>query len=150
MNRTKSIMLAWGILLWTWIANHNTLKTEKEIINVLHREQWVASFYGTKKDGFIGKPMAKEKQRMDPNAMTAAHRKRPFWTVVRVIENDPKTVESDTVIVEITDRWPRTKNKQWNYKRKIDLSAGAFDLISHRDKWHTKVIIEVLKRGKEN
>ncbi len=44
MNRIKSIMLAWGILLWTWITNHNTLKTEKEIIDVLHTEQWVASF----------------------------------------------------------------------------------------------------------
>ncbi len=82
--------------------------------------------------------------------MTAAHRKRPFWTIVRVIENDPKTHASDTVIVEITDRWPRTKNKKWNYKRKIDLSASAFDVISHRDKWHTKVIIEVLQRGEDN
>jgi rare lipoprotein A len=150
MNIKRSILLAWGMLLWTWIANYNTIKTEKEIIDVLHREQWVASFYGTKKDGFIGKPMANEKQRMDPNAMTAAHRKRPFWTIVRVIENDPKTHESDTVIVEITDRWPFSKNKQWRYKRKIDLSAGAFDVISHRDKWHTKVIIEVLQRGEDN
>lgn len=48
--------------------------------------------------------MANEKQRMDPNAMTAAHRSRPFGTIVRVIENDNKTIESDTVIVEITDR----------------------------------------------
>lgn len=149
MNIKKSILLTGSIVLGTCIANHNTLKTKKEIIDVLHREQWVASFYGTKKDGFIGKRMANKKQRMDPTAMTAAHRKRPFGTIVRVIENDPKTYESDTVIVEITDRWPRTKNKQWTYKRKIDLSAGAFDVISHRDKWQTKVIIEVLERGKE-
>ncbi len=80
-----------------------------------------------------------------------------MWTLVRVIENDPLTKESDSVVVEITDRGPFTKDRRWRYTHDIDLSAGAFDKIStgafdkisKRHKWHTDVILKVLKRGKK-
>lgn len=149
MHNKKSMLLVWGLFLCSWIANHHTRNTEKDIIDVLHTEQWIASFYGTPWDGFIGKRMANGK-RMNPNAMSAAHRTRPIWTLVRVIEHDTQTPQSDTVVVTIKDRWPWTKNAQWSYTRTIDLSAGAFDKISDRTKWHTEVILEVLKRGNDN
>ena len=43
-------------------------------------------------------------EHMHPDSLTAAHRKRPFDTKVRLIHIDEVTQKADTVIVKITDR----------------------------------------------
>ncbi|WP_334374301.1 MULTISPECIES: septal ring lytic transglycosylase RlpA family protein [unclassified Bradyrhizobium] len=54
-------------------------------------------------------------ERMNPNAMTAAHRARPFGSHVTVTSHS----SGRSVTVRITDRGPFVKG------RCIDLSAGA-------------------------
>lgn len=58
-------------------------------------------------------------ERFNPNGMTAAHRKLPFGTKVRV--TNLKTGKS--IVVRINDRGPFIKN------RVIDLSLGAAKVV---------------------
>lgn len=92
-----------------------------------------ASYYA---DKFTGRKTASGK-RFDNNKFTAAHRKLPFGTKVKVTN----LANNKWVIVEITDRGPFTKG------RDIDLSKRAFMLIaSSRYGGSLKVKIEeVLK-----
>lgn len=149
MNTSKCILVAGSVLLWTCLGHNkqeiNTTNIKKEVIEVLHTETWVASFYGDWTDRFAGKRM-KNWERMNPNALTAAHKTRPMGTVVRVIENDPKTHQSDTVVVEITDRMPFTES---NKECSLDVTPKVFKIISDLKKWRVEVILEVLKRWKK-
>lgn len=75
-----------------------------------------ASYYH---DKFNGKRTASGKK-YDKNKYTAAHKKLPFGTKVRVTNES----NGKSVVVEITDRGPFTKG------REIDLSRKAFMAIS--------------------
>lgn len=76
-------------------------------------ENCTASHYGIG-DGYGGKRTASG-ERMNPKAMTAAHRSLPFGTRVRVTAASGKSV-----VVRINDRGPFIRG------RCIDLSTGAF------------------------
>ena len=70
--------------------------------------------------------------RMNPNAMTAAHKSLPFGTKVRVV--DQRTGKS--INVTINDRGPFVRG------RIIDLSKAAATKLGFRNAGHTKVCIE--------
>jgi rare lipoprotein A len=72
-------------------------------------ETCIASRYG------YGGGRTASGERMDPNAMTAAHRSRPFGSHVTVISH----LSGRSVTVRINDRGPFVKG------RCIDLSTGA-------------------------
>lgn len=75
-----------------------------------------ASYYH---DKFNGKRTASGRK-YDKNKLTAAHKKLPFGTKVRVTNES----NGKSVVVEVTDRGPFTKG------REIDLSRKAFMAIS--------------------
>lgn len=68
---------------------------------------------------------------MNANAMTAAHKRLPFGTIVRVV--DQQTGKS--VKVKINDRGPFVKG------RIIDLSRRAATVLGIRNEGHAKVCI---------
>lgn len=75
----------------------------------------VASFYGTRRDGYARKRTASG-ERLASNALTAAHRSLPFGTMVRVTNRH----NNKSVVVRINDRGPFVRG------RVIDLTpAGA-------------------------
>jgi len=76
-----------------------------------YKEKGIASWYGGK---FHGRQTASGEV-FDKNALTAAHRKLPFGTVVRVED----LRNGRTVVVRINDRGPFIRG------RIIDLSRGA-------------------------
>lgn len=78
---------------------------------VAFRQVGTASWYGP---GFHGKRTASG-ERFDQNALTAAHRKLPLGSEVKVTNLD----NGRSIIVEINDRGPYKKG------RVIDLSKGA-------------------------
>jgi rare lipoprotein A len=76
-------------------------------------ESGIASVYG-RGDGYAGKKTASG-ERMNPSAMTAAHRTLPFGSHVRVTNRK----NGRSVTVRITDRGPFVSG------RVIDLSPAA-------------------------
>ena len=70
----------------------------------------------------------------DRNLLTAAHRRLPFGTRVRVIDLET----SKSVVVRITDRGP------WVRGRVLDLSLGAARSLGITDRGVAQVRIEVL------
>lgn len=78
---------------------------------VAFRQVGTASWYGP---GFHGKRTASG-ERFDQNALTAAHRKLPLGSEVKVTNLD----NGRSIVVEINDRGPYKKG------RVIDLSKGA-------------------------
>lgn len=78
-----------------------------------HAESGIASVYGNG-DGYAGRKTASG-ERMNPAALTAAHRTLPFGTHVRV--HNRKNGKS--VVVRISDRGPFIRG------RVIDLSPAA-------------------------
>jgi rare lipoprotein A len=70
--------------------------------------------------------------RMNPNAMTAAHKTLPFGSKVRVIDQR----SGKSIMVTINDRGPFIKG------RIIDLSKAAATQLGFRNAGHTKVCIE--------
>ena len=92
-----------------------------------------ASYYA---DKFNGKRTTSG-TKFDNNKYTAAHKKLPFGTKVRVTNEK----NGKWVIVEITDRGPFVKS------REIDLSKRAFmDITSNRGSGGMLVTIEVLNK----
>jgi rare lipoprotein A len=77
----------------------------------------VASHYGTG-DGYGGRRTASG-ERMNPNAMTAAHRSLAFGTRIKVTN----TRNGKSVVVRINDRGPFVRGRQW------DLSSAAAQAI---------------------
>ena len=91
-----------------------------------------ASYYHNK---FNGRRTASGK-RFDNNAYTAAHKKLPFGTIVKVTNE----ANGKFVIVEITDRGPFTK------AREIDLTRKAFiDIASNKNSGVVHVTLEVIE-----
>jgi rare lipoprotein A len=78
-------------------------------------EEGVASWYGP---GFAGRPTASGEV-FDPDALTAAHRRLPFGTRVRVVNLD----NGRQIVVRINDRGPSRSN------RIIDVSAAAAEAL---------------------
>ncbi|RYG87751.1 MAG: septal ring lytic transglycosylase RlpA family protein [Alphaproteobacteria bacterium] len=70
--------------------------------------------------------------RMNPSAMTAAHKSLPFGTKVRVVDQR----SGKSISVTINDRGPFVKG------RIIDLSKAAATKLGFRNAGHTKVCIE--------
>ena len=91
-----------------------------------------ASYYHNK---FNGRKTASG-EKFDNNAYTAAHKKLPFGTKLKVTNE----VNGKFVIVEITDRGPFSK------AREIDLSRRAFmDIASNKNSGVIVVTLEVIK-----
>ena len=90
-----------------------------------------ASYYA---DRFNGKRTASGR-RFDNNKYTAAHRKFPFGTKLRLTNE----TNGRCVIVEVTDRGPFSKG------REIDLSKRAFrEIADNRNAGAVLVTIEVI------
>lgn len=92
-----------------------------------------ASWYGRR---FHGKKTASG-ERYNMNAMTAAHRKLPFHTIVRVT----RTADNKSVVVRINDRGPYIKG------RIIDLSRKAASRLNMLRAGVVDVRVEVIKWG---
>jgi rare lipoprotein A len=92
-----------------------------------------ASYYA---DKFNGKRTSSGRK-FDNNKYTAAHKKFPFGTKVRITNK----VNGKSVIVEITDRGPFVR------AREIDLSKRAFmEIASNKSSGAVIVTIEVLEK----
>ena len=97
----------------------------------IYKTEAHASYYA---DKFNGKRTTSGRK-FDNNKYTAAHKKLPFGTKVKVTNE----ANGKSVIVEITDRGPFVKS------REIDLSKRAFkDIASRKDDGGMKVTIAVL------
>jgi len=89
-----------------------------------------ASYYANK---FNGKRTSSGRK-FDNNKYTAAHRKLPFGTILRV--TNPQNGKS--VLVEVTDRGPFSRG------REIDLSRKAFmEIVGNKNSGSMQVNIEV-------
>lgn len=98
----------------------------------MHTKKAVASYYGNK---FNGRKTASG-ERFSNKKYTAAHKKLPFGTKVRVTNK----ANGKSVIVIINDRGPFVKG------RHIDLSKRAFmDITDNKKHGLLKVTIEVAK-----
>ncbi len=99
----------------------------------LYKTKAHASFYA---DRFNGKRTASGKK-FDNSKYTAAHRKFPFGTKLRITNE----TNGKCVIVEVTDRGPFSRG------REIDLSKRAFREIAHnQNSGAVDVTIEVVDR----
>ncbi|MBP6182709.1 septal ring lytic transglycosylase RlpA family protein [Flavobacterium sp.] len=97
----------------------------------IYKKEAHASYYA---DKFNGKRTTSGKK-FDNNKYTAAHKKLPFGTKVKITNE----ANGKSVIVEITDRGPFVRS------REIDLSKRAFkDIASRKDDGGMKVTIAVL------
>ena len=108
----------------------DTLAIEKGEFK-LYKEKAHASYYA---DRFHGKRTASGKI-FDMNKLTAAHKKLPFGTKVRVTNE----ANGKSIVVEITDRGPFVKG------REIDLSRKAFQAISSGKGGYVIAKLEVLQ-----
>jgi len=94
-------------------------------------EKGIASYYS---DVFQGKKTASGST-YDRNKLTAAHKKLPFGTKVKITN----LKNNKSVIVTITDRGPYSK------KRMVDLSYAAAKEINLIKSGISKVKLEVIK-----
>lgn len=97
----------------------------------LYKEKAHASYYH---DKFTGRKTASGK-RFDNTKLTAAHKKLPFGTKLKITN----VLNKKSTIVEVTDRGPFVKG------REIDLSKKAFmDIASNKKSGAINVKIEIL------
>ena len=96
----------------------------------LKAEEGSASFYA---DKFHNRQTASG-ERFNMNALTAAHPKLPFGTLVRVTN----TINNRSVVVRINDRGPFARG------RIIDLSRRAAAEIGMIKRGHAPVTVEVI------
>jgi rare lipoprotein A len=100
---------------------------------VMFKKNAHASYYH---DKFNGKKTASGK-RFDNSKLTAAHRKFPFGTKLRITNE----ANGKSVVVEVTDRGPFARG------REIDLSKKAFmDIASNKSSGAVIVKIEELRK----
>lgn len=98
----------------------------------LHKKNAHASYYH---DKFNGRRTASGKK-FDNSKYTAAHRKFPFGTKLKVTNE----TSGKSVIVEVIDRGPFTKG------REIDLTRKAFmEIAANKGSGSQKVTIEVIQ-----
>lgn len=114
------------------VAVEDSLKIAESKKYKLHKKNAKASYYA---DKFTGRRTASGKI-FDNKKYTAAHRKLPFGTKLRITNES----NGKSVIVEVTDRGPFTKGKD------IDLTKKAFmEIASSRYGGHLKVTIEIIQ-----
>lgn len=94
-----------------------------------------ASFYGEQHAG----ERTANGEEFNPGELTAAHRRYPFGTILKV--TNPKNGKS--VRVRVNDRGPYGKN------RSLDLSRRAAREIGVEDAGISSVKVEVIKLGNE-
>lgn len=106
--------------------------SSKSVSGKMYKKNAHASYYA---DKFNGRKTASG-EKFSNSKLTAAHRKIPFGTKVKVTNK----VNSKSVIVEINDRGP------WVPGRDIDLSKKAFmDIAENKNQGALKVSIEIIK-----
>ena len=99
----------------------------------LYKKAAHASYYA---DKFHGRKTASGKK-YNKNQYTAAHKKLPFGTIVKVTNE----VNGKSVTVEITDRGPFVR------AREIDLSRRSFmDIASNKSSGAMRVTLEILQK----
>ncbi len=126
----------------TIVKNSNSKKDKKNDLDSLFvtngklrpfKNHAIASYYA---DKFHGRKTASGKL-YDKNKLTAAHKKLPFGTIVKVTNE----ANGKSIIVEITDRGPFIKS------REIDLSKRAFIEISgNKFRGLIYVTLEIVKK----
>ena len=156
MNSLGKFILTAGLTLWTVATTNNkaisaqikevfeTVAPDKKILKedtvtmpdgnyvVSEEKKSDVSWYWGK---FHGRKTASGKV-FDKEKLTAAHKTLPFWTKVLLIDEQSK----DSVVVEITDRWPYVKG------RELDVSEGAAKhLWNLKLAGHKKLIVKVMK-----
>ncbi len=113
----------------------DTLQIDPNSKLKVYKKNAHASYYHNK---FNGRRTASGK-RFDNNKYTAAHKKLPFGTIVKVTNE----ANGKSVVVEINDRGPFSK------VREIDLSRRAFmDITSNKNSGVVIVKIEVVEEKK--
>ncbi|RXR33546.1 septal ring lytic transglycosylase RlpA family protein [Flavobacterium piscinae] len=116
---------------------NDSIKTEANYRFKLYKKGAHASYYH---DKFTGRKTASG-QIFDNQKYTAAHKKLPFGTKVRVTNE----ANDKSVMVTINDRGPFTKG------REIDLSKRAFrDIARHHGYGTMKVTIEIVEEVKDS
>lgn len=110
------------------------IEESKEIENTtLYKKGAHASYYH---DKFNGRKTASGKK-FDNNKLTAAHKKLPFGTKLKITNEQ----NGKSVIVEVTDRGPFVNG------REIDLSKKAFmDIASNKKSGAQNVKIEIIEK----
>ena len=99
----------------------------------LYKKSAHASYYA---DKFHNRKTASGKK-YDKNKFSAAHKKLPFGTIVRVTNE----ANGKNVIVEVNDRGPFVR------AREIDLSRRAFmEITANRSSGSMKVTLEILQK----
>lgn len=93
-------------------------------ISAAQAETCTASHYGVG-DGYGGRRTASG-ERMNPHAMTAAHKTLPFGSLVVVSARTKFSQETKLILVRINDRGPFVRG------RCIDLSTGAMRKLCGR------------------
>ena len=122
--------MATAILLGATAAHAQTQKDwRKANASAPRTFSGMASYYGRESGSRTASG-----QRLNPSAMTAAHRTLPFGTKVKVTE--PRSGRS--VVVTINDRGPFIRG------RVIDLSTGAASVIGIKSRGVGRVVAEVL------
>ena len=121
------------VIVKTEIKENDSLKIDGNLKFKLYKKQAHASYYNNK---FNGRKTASG-IRFDNNKNTAAHKKLPFGTVVRVTNE----INGKSVIVQITDRGPFTR------AREIDLSKKAFmEIADNKNSGVVFVTLEVVEK----
>lgn len=99
----------------------------------LYKKNAHASYYANK---FHNHKTASGK-RYDKNKLTAAHKKLPFGTILKVTNES----NGKSIIVEVNDRGPFVRS------REIDLSRRAFmEINGNKSSGNMKVTLEVLQK----
>lgn len=129
----RRAFLSFSLLALVWLSSCAT--TGPALGEKGYKENGKASYYSNK---LSGKKMANG-QRYSPGKKTAAHKKLPFGTKVRV--TNPENGKS--VKVRITDRGPFTPG------RILDLSLKAARQLDLEKAGVAKVEMEVVKPAKK-
>lgn len=106
--------------------------SSKNVSGVTYKKNAHASYYG---DKFNGRKTASG-ETFSNNKLTAAHRKLPFGTLLKITN----LANNESVVVKVNDRGPFVKS------REIDLSKRAFMQISdNKNHGSLRVIIAIIK-----
>jgi rare lipoprotein A len=116
----------------TKIVIADTIKPKAVLKLKVFKTKAHASYYANK---FNGKRTSSG-VRFDNDKYTAAHRKLPFGTKLKITNEE----NGKSVIVEVIDRGPFSRG------REIDLSKRAFmEIVSNKNSGSTKVTIETIE-----
>lgn len=102
-----------------------------------YRREGIASWYGDETYSRRGGHMTADGEAFNPRKLTAAHRRLPLPTFVRVTNLG----NGRSIIVRVNDRGPFYAN------RLIDLSAGAAKKLGFYKKGTARVLVETVQTG---